>query len=317
MILTCPECATSYFVDDGRIPPAGRKVRCSSCGHRWTAGPDGPLAPPDEEGPPTAFPSFDEPEDEGPPADDIEATPVEAEAVAEPEPEEEPAPRPRPARAPPRRAPQRSSALVWAGAAALAAALIAGVIVFREQIVRVWPKSSAAYAGLGLSVGGAGLVLQQVHVEPAFLAGRPVLAVSGAIRNLRDQPVKAPPVRLTLFDRSGQPVAAKIARPVDATIPPRAERRFAITMLDPPATARDLEVRFETAADAHPPVHAAVGAPSPAPAEATPAPATDLAAPSAFAPGPAPPAGVGPSGVAPPPEAATLPVSTAGGTERG
>ena len=43
MILTCPECATSYFVDDARIPAEGRRVRCSSCGHRWTAGPDGPI----------------------------------------------------------------------------------------------------------------------------------------------------------------------------------------------------------------------------------------------------------------------------------
>src|SRR3569623_481467 len=40
MILTCPECATSYFVDDSRISRAGRVVKCSSCGARWTAVPD-------------------------------------------------------------------------------------------------------------------------------------------------------------------------------------------------------------------------------------------------------------------------------------
>ena len=37
MILTCPECATSYFVDDSKIPEAGREVRCASCGARWHA----------------------------------------------------------------------------------------------------------------------------------------------------------------------------------------------------------------------------------------------------------------------------------------
>ena len=31
MILTCPECATSYFVDDSKVP-AGRQVKCSNCG---------------------------------------------------------------------------------------------------------------------------------------------------------------------------------------------------------------------------------------------------------------------------------------------
>ena len=47
MILTCPECATSYFVDDSRIPSDGRRVKCSSCGHRWRAGPDGPIVEPE------------------------------------------------------------------------------------------------------------------------------------------------------------------------------------------------------------------------------------------------------------------------------
>ena len=43
MILTCPDCATSYFVDDSKIPADGRLVKCASCGARWTA-----TAPPPE-----------------------------------------------------------------------------------------------------------------------------------------------------------------------------------------------------------------------------------------------------------------------------
>ena len=35
MIITCPECATRYELDEDRFLPNGRSVRCTSCGESW------------------------------------------------------------------------------------------------------------------------------------------------------------------------------------------------------------------------------------------------------------------------------------------
>ncbi len=35
MRLICPNCDAQYEVDDGAVPPGGRDVQCSNCGHAW------------------------------------------------------------------------------------------------------------------------------------------------------------------------------------------------------------------------------------------------------------------------------------------
>lgn len=39
MRLICPNCDAEYEVDAAAIPPAGREVQCSACGHGWFQGP--------------------------------------------------------------------------------------------------------------------------------------------------------------------------------------------------------------------------------------------------------------------------------------
>jgi predicted Zn finger-like uncharacterized protein len=245
MILTCPECATSYFVDDSRIAAAGRTVKCSNCGARWTAlpggGPEAPAAGPVAKPAPAAAPvaAVDELVVEGPPAT-------------------APPPPARKAAAPRREA--NAKVLVWAASAVAAALLIAGAIAFRAQVVQLMPASQAAYAGLGMPVSA--LVIEKVHADPAFQGGRPVLAVTGQLRNLRDAAAMAPPLRVSLLDRFGKPVATKLAKPIDAAVPARAIRHFAISIVDPPASVHDLEVTFDVAAAPGKAAKAAVARPA-------------------------------------------------------
>jgi hypothetical protein len=48
-----------------------------------------------------------------------------------------------------------SSRLVWAGLAAVLALIAVGVALFRNPIVRLWPKTAALYAAAGVSVSVA------------------------------------------------------------------------------------------------------------------------------------------------------------------
>ena len=232
MILTCPECATSYFVDDSKIPAEGRAVKCASCGARWTANPG--FAP--------------EVEAELV-VEEVQTLSTEGGASAETPISELPGealPKAFRAKADTERRVREAAAtgVIWAGMAAALVLLIALAIIFRVEVVRMWPRTASAYAGVGLPVNSLGLVIEGVRFEPSLQEGHAALSVSGMIRNIENEPVVTPPLRISLLDAEGKALATKIARPADARIPPGETRHFAIAMLDPPAAAKELEVAF-------------------------------------------------------------------------
>ncbi|MAQ82359.1 MAG: hypothetical protein CMH12_11345 [Maritimibacter sp.] len=69
MRLICPNCGATYEVDAGLVPPAGRDVQCSNCGHGWFQHPEGEDPHEDEDTLASAFAADvaavdrDEPED--------------------------------------------------------------------------------------------------------------------------------------------------------------------------------------------------------------------------------------------------------------
>jgi predicted Zn finger-like uncharacterized protein len=237
MILTCPDCATSYFVDDGSVPPQGRTVKCSNCGARWRASPE-----------PEAAPALEFPEPV------VEAAAVEPEPVAEPSPLDDldiiHAPiNPKRAVAKTRRKLGKGAIFAGFGLAA-SVALVVGALVFRNEIVRLLPASERVFAALGVPVDPLGLQIEQVQFQATFQGGRPVLAITGAIHNVRDHTINAPALRITLLDKDGHPLAAKLARPLNAAVPAGGKRYFALNFADPPAGVDDPKIEFETAVPA-------------------------------------------------------------------
>src|SRR5213076_508287 len=62
---------------------------------------------------------------------------------------------------------------------AASVALVAGALVFRNEIVRFLPAAQRVYAAVGVSVDPLGLQIEQVKFQATFQGGRPVLAITG------------------------------------------------------------------------------------------------------------------------------------------
>jgi predicted Zn finger-like uncharacterized protein len=231
MILTCPACATSYFVPDDAIGPNGRRVRCKSCGHDWRATlEDEPLelsAATEDVAVEAGFGKRDE-------------TP---ESLAEtPAPE---LPRAFRAKAEQQRKMRRAATqgAVWAGLAVVFLSLLGAAYAFRLPIVQAWPQAAAVYKLVGAPVNLAGLEFEAVGAKIAAHDPGKVV-VSGALRNIRDNEVVAPPVRVALLDARGGEVAHRIVRLEAAPVLPGKVLGFAVIIPDADHKAAGVGVDF-------------------------------------------------------------------------
>ena len=230
MILTCPECATRYQTDASHFAPDGRKVRCAKCGHVWFQ-----VAPQAE------------------PEAGLE------EAVATPEPEAEPAPPRREAYAPSPRveaAPARAFSprprllerlgfsAGWAVLGVMVVAIAWSAIHYRQGIANLWPQSSSLYAAMGMPVNTRGLKIsdQTAHFERQD--GEDVLVITGDLVNITSRELSVPPIRVSLKDADKRELYHWNFSTGVATLHPGQLESFRTRLPNPPAAARDIELRF-------------------------------------------------------------------------
>ena len=255
MILTCPECATSYFAADSAIGER-RVVRCSSCGASWRVEAPRPLElrVDPEAGAFAAEPSsIDEELFSKPPSElpgDVLPRAFRARAQAD------------------RRVREAAvQGAVWAGMGASLALIVVLAVVFRGDVVRLWPRAAGAYAAVRLPVNPVGLTIEDVHAQPSLQDGHPALIVSGSVRNIRPHAVMAPPLKVVLRDRDGHALLTRTADGPDGLVAPGQSRRFALNLVDPPsgATAADIDFAQVRARPAATPVARLVKRPPAAP----------------------------------------------------
>ena len=259
MILTCPECASRYFVDDARIGPQGRRVRCAGCGHSWREGAD-PLA--------TATPKPDPAAAAAETDADAKPRGVRADVSA----------RLREEAAEKRRTREAAAVgAVWAVLGAGFCALALGAVVFRTDVVRLMPATAGAYAFVRMPVNPVGLSIEAVQGGPGLKNGRAALTIKGVERNVETHARDAAPLRVSLLDKAGRKLVSAVAAPAaGGAIQPGETRPFSTDFLDPPMQATSFQVEFafdamtRTPAAAHRPAATAAAAP------VRPLPASDL-----------------------------------------
>lgn len=229
MILTCPNCASRYFVDDAKLGAAGKQVRCAACGTKWLAKAPEPLdLDPEILAEPIAETVDPAPEAEKPSdlakgfRDRVRAEKLDREAKA--------------------------TGVIWAGMGAFLIVLAAASLLFRSSVVELWPRTAGAYASIGLPVNRIGLEFEKLRTEPILEGGHAGLRITGGLRNVTGKSVISPDIEIRLTNPAGKVVAGKKVTPADRQVPAGQVRFFTVTLLDPPSTAKDMLVGFAAGA---------------------------------------------------------------------
>lgn len=93
----------------------------------------------------------------------------------------------------------------------------------------------------------SGLVIESVNAKPIVQDGHAALSISGLMRNLEPSPQPTLPLRVSLFNTQGRRVWSKRVSPAQLLVPAGETRQFNFVILDPPASADQLEVVFDPA----------------------------------------------------------------------
>lgn len=129
---------------------------------------------------------------------------------------------------------------------AVVAAIVAGLYFGRATIVHYMPKAEKLYAMAGISGNtiGMGLDIRNVKSEREVEDGADLLIVRGIIANVSEEPRDVPRIRVAVYDASDEEVLSIIVDPQKAKLDPKDNTGFKARLINPPPTARRLEVTF-------------------------------------------------------------------------
>lgn len=273
MLIVCPSCASRYELDEAKIGPSGRKVRCASCQTAWQVAAPAPAAPPVEAEPDEPKPGPSEiAEQEFPRAPSEDETNAllaeELRRAAEIEESVSALAAERgdaTAAATPAKPRKKARTKRWIGAiktpsrlpvSAPATITLAGLCLLglalwqRNAVVRTVPQFAALYEKLGLPVNLRGLSFSAVESELVQDAQGRFLVVEGDVTNIARTKTKLPPITVAVKDEAGQVLYTWTAEPPRPVLEPAELVRFRARLAAPPENGRSVQVRFGATAQA-------------------------------------------------------------------
>lgn len=270
-MIVCPNCTTSYDVDPAKLGPHGRTVRCARCKESWLALPVDDMAMAMAEAGPDPDPGADQMAREWEAASDaptIDSPSISTAVEADRNPgldvhpdwqtEEEPQPKGRigrmfaalkiPLNLPPLPSvpmPQfMKHYLTLPAACAAMAALSIALVVWRADVVRLMPQTSAFFKMAGLEVNLRGLKIENVKVTSETVDGKPVLLIEGFVAEAARKPAQVPRLRFVVHDEKGVEIYGWNSVVEQTVLQPGERIAFTSRLASPPAEARSIAVRF-------------------------------------------------------------------------
>jgi predicted Zn finger-like uncharacterized protein len=219
IVLSCPSCSTRYRASPDAIGANGRRVRCASCGHVWTAEAENPT--------------------EAGAAQDA----VSPDIAAEPAVEKQPHKAFRERQEKKRHTLSVAAAGGAWGALAVACALVLTTAwIFRVDVVTLWPRASSAYAAVGAEVNPYGFSVGELDIRRDVDHGVPLLVIEGDVRNFDRRTRAMPGLRAVLRDEHGESVLEWTVSVPAGRIRAGKRQEFRTVVSDPPPTAVEVEV---------------------------------------------------------------------------
>ena len=232
MILSCPNCATQYKVNETVIGMRGRTVRCTACKTTWHA--EVPIDLRYSEG--------------RHPEDEVEPVPTKPEQLKAVKAKILPAKYRAMLSAQAKLRTVAIEGMVWGGLAALAVLALSLAYVLRVDIVRAFPRIAGAYAMVGLKTNGTNLQFGDYKATTALKGGRFVVTVEAQVKNVSDDPAPVPPVRVKLLDATQAQFASLLMPPGGLVVAPHAVRTLTFDVPDPKDEVAGLDLTFDLVA---------------------------------------------------------------------